>query len=119
MEPGANAMLQIAKLVALALSILSLYALLVHAFFVPGSPWGDRLLDALAMLGLTASICFASGLIFEIPDRKFDPEPLPRLTHTLPVRLFFWGVGLMAVMFLLSWFLAEYFVPMIWKNQPY
>jgi len=25
----------------------------------------------------------------------------------------------MAVMFLLSWFLAEYFVPMIWKNQPY
>lgn len=112
-------MLPVAKLVALLLSILSLCALLEHAFFVPGSPWGDRLLDALALLGLTGSICFASGLLFEIPNRKFDPEPMPSLHQTLPVRLFFWGVGLMAVMFLLSWFLAEYFVPMIWKNQPY
>jgi hypothetical protein len=112
-------MLQIAKLLALALSILSLCALAGHAFFVPGSPWQDRLLDGLAMLGLTASICFASGMIFEIPDRKFDPEPSTPLSHTLPVRLFYWGVSLMAVMFLLSWFLAEYFVPMIWKNQPY
>jgi hypothetical protein len=112
-------MLQIAKLVALALSILSLFVLAGHAFFVPGSPWQDRLLDGLAMLGLTASVCFASGMIFEIPERRFDPEPVPRLTQTLPVRLFFWGVSLMAVMFLLSWFLAEYFVPMIWKNQPY
>lgn len=112
-------MLQIAKFLALALSILSLYALLGHAFFVPGSGWGDRLLDGLAMLGLAASVCFASGFIFEIPDRKFDPEPSPRLTQTLPVRLFFWAVGLMAVLFVASWFLAEYFVPMIWKNQPY
>ena len=112
-------MLQIAKFVALALSILSLCALMEHAFFVPGSPWGDRLLDALAMLGLTASICFASGLLFEIPNRRFDPEPTPPLRQTLPVRLFFWGAGITAVMFLLSWFLAEYFVPMIWKYQPY
>ena len=102
-------MLQVAKFIALALSILSLCLLLEHAFFVPGSPWPDRLLDALAMLGLTGSICFASGLIFEIPSRKFDPEPTPPLTHTLPVRLFFWGVGLMAVLFALSWFLAEDF----------
>lgn len=112
-------MLQIAKLIGLTLSILSLCALLEHAFLVPGSPWGDRLLDAVGMLGLSGCICFASGLLFEIPNRKFDPEPTPRLTQTLPVRLFFWGAGLMAVMFVLSWFLAEYFVPMIWKNQPY
>lgn len=112
-------MLQIVKFAALTLSILSLCLLLAHAFFVPGSPWGDRLLDALGTLGLSGSVCFASGLIFEIPNRRFDPEPTPRLTQTLPVRLFFWGAGLMAVMFLLSWFLAQYFVPMIWKNQPY
>lgn len=112
-------MLPIVKFAALTLSILSLCLLLAHAFFVPGSPWGDRLLDALGTLGLSGSVCFASGLIFEIPNRKFDPEPTPRLTQTLPVRLFFWGASLMAVMFLLSWFLAQYFVPMIWKNQPY
>ncbi len=112
-------MLQIAKFLALVVSILSLCALASHAFFAPGSPWQDRLLDGLAMLGLAGSICFASGMIFEIPDRKFDPEPSTHLTQTLPVRLFFWGAGLMAVLFVVSWFLAEDFVPMIWKNQPY
>ncbi len=112
-------MLPVAKVVALALSILSLYLLLAHAFFVPGSPWGDRLLDGLGTMGLAACVCFASGLLFEIPERKFDPEPTPPLMRTLPVRLFFWGVGVMAVMFVLSWFLAEDFVPLIWKNQPY
>jgi len=112
-------MLPLAKLVALGLSILSLCLLITHAFFVPGSPWGDRLLDALGVLGLSGAICLASGFLFEIPNRKFDPEPTPPLLQTLPVRLFFWGAGLTAVMFLLSWFLAEYFVPMIWKNQPY
>lgn len=112
-------MLPLAKFFALALSILSLYALLGHAFFIPGNSWQDRLVGALGMLGLAASVCFASGLIFEIPDRKFDPEPSPHLTQTLPVRLFFWAVGLMAVLFVLSWFLATDFVPMIWKNQPY
>lgn len=111
-------MLQVAKLLSLMLSILSLYALLGHAFFVPGSGWQDRLLDGLGMLGLAASVCFASGLIFEIPDRRFDPEPIT-LTQTLPVRLFFWAVGLIAILFVLSWFLATDFVPMIWKNQPY
>jgi len=112
-------MLPIVKLAALTLSILSLCLLLAHAFFVPGSPWSDRLFDALGTLGLAGSVCFASGLIFEIPNRRFDPEPTPPLLRTLPVRLFLWSVALMAVMFLLSWFLAQYFVPMIWKNQPY
>ncbi len=112
-------MLQIAKFAALLLSILSLYLPLGHAFFIPGSPWQDRLLDALGLLGLAAGVCFASGMIFEIPERRFDPEPAPRLTQTLPVRLFFWTVGLGALLFVVSWFLAADFVPMIWRNQPY
>jgi uncharacterized membrane protein YedE/YeeE len=112
-------MVPLAKFIALTLSILSLCALLGHAFFIPGTSWEDRLIDGLGMMGLAASICFASGLIFEIPERRFDPEPTPRLTRTLPVQLFFWAAGLMVVIFLLSWFLAVDFVPMIWKNQPY
>ncbi|HTV82261.1 MAG TPA: hypothetical protein VME18_06390 [Acidobacteriaceae bacterium] len=111
-------MVVIAKFLALASSILSLCVLMGHAFFVPGSPWGDRLLNSLILLGLSACVCFAAGLIFELPDRKFDPEPTPRLTQTLPVRLFFWAAGLMAVIFAISWFLAVDYVPMIWKNQP-
>ena len=112
-------MIPLIKFAALLVSILSLCALMGHAFFVPGAAWEDRLMDGLGMLGLAAAICFASGLIFEIPDRKFDPEPAVPLTHTLPVRLFFWAAALMAVIFLVSWFLAADFVPMIWKNQPY
>jgi len=112
-------MLPLVKFAALTLSILSLCALMGHAFFVPGAAWQDRLLDALGMLGLSASVCLLSGLIFEIPDRKFDPGPAVPLTRTLPVRLFFWAAGIMAVIFVVSWFLAVDFVPMIWKNQPY
>jgi len=112
-------MLPIAKFLALLSSIFSLWVLMAHAFFIPGSPWSDRLVTALILLGLSGCVCFAAGLIFELPERKFDPEPTPRLTDTLPVRLFFWGAGLMAVLFALSWFLAVDFVPMIWKNQPY
>jgi hypothetical protein len=112
-------MIPLAKFAALTLSILSLCALMGHAFFVPGAAWEDRLIDGLGMLGLAAAICFASGLIFEIPDRKFDSAPAPHLTQTLPVRLFFWAAALMVVIFLVSWFLAVDFVPMIWKNQPY
>lgn len=112
-------MLPLVKFVALALSILSLCALMGHAFFVPGTAWEDRLIDGLGMMGLAAAICFASGLIFEIPNRKFDPEPTPSLIQTLPVRLFLWAVPVMAVVFVVSWFLAADFVPMIWKNRPY
>jgi hypothetical protein len=112
-------MLPLVKFVALALSILSLCALMGHAFFVPGTAWEDRLIDGLGMMGLAAAICFASGLIFEIPNRKFDPEPTPSLIQTLPVRLFLWAVPVMAVVFVVSWFLAADFVPMIWKNRPF
>lgn len=111
-------MVPVAKFVALASSILSLLVLMGQAFFVPGSPWTERLLSALILLGLSGCVCFAAGLIFELPERKFDPEPTPRLTDTLPVRLFFWAAGLMAVIFAASWFLAVDYVPMIWKNQP-
>jgi hypothetical protein len=112
-------MVTIAKFLALTSSILSLGVLMGHAFFVPGRAWGDRLVDALILLGLSACVCFAAGLIFELPERKFDPEPAPRLTQTLPVQLFFWAAGLMALIFAVSWFLAVDYMPMIWKNQPH
>jgi hypothetical protein len=111
-------MLQIAKFLALTVSMLSLCAVLGDAFFIPGAGWGDRLVDACAMAGLAGSVCFASGLLFEIPERQFDPEPTPHLLQTLPVRLFFWAVGVMAVLFVLSWFLAVDFAPLLWRNLP-
>lgn len=112
-------MIPLVKFAALLASILSLCGFLGDTFFIPGSSWHDRLMGGIAMLVLSGCVCFASGIVFELPDRQFDPEPPVPLTQTLPVRLFFWTVALMAVIFVLSWFLAVDFVPHIWKNQPY
>jgi hypothetical protein len=105
---------ELGKAVSLILSILSLYALLGSAFFVPGSRCPDRLVGAFESLALATCMCFASGLLFRSTSR-----PEPPVTGTLPVRLFLWTLGGMVVMFLLSWYLETYYVPLLWKNQPH
>jgi hypothetical protein len=115
-------LLQIGKAVSFILSLLSLHAVLVSAFFVPGSRWQDRIFASLSSLLLSGCICFASGLLFCMADesRRAKPQlPEPHLTDTLPVRIFFWAVGAMAVLFLLSWYLDTYYVPLLWRNQPH
>lgn len=111
-------LLEIGKLVSLLLSILSLDALLASAFFVPGSPWDDRLLNSLTRLVLAGCVCFASGLLFERPANH-NSETGSDILDTLPVRLFFWALAGMALLFALSWYLEEYYIPLIWKNQPH
>jgi hypothetical protein len=39
--------------------------------------------------------------------------------RTLPVRLFLWSLAGMALLFFLCWYLEEYYVPLLWKNQPH
>jgi cation transport ATPase len=109
---------ELAKAAALLLTILSIYALLVSAFFVPASPWQQRLLNSIETLAMSACVCFASGLLFSITERSKQP-PLHTLTRTLPVQLFFWALGGMVLLFLLSRYLEVYYIPTIWKNQPY
>ena len=41
------------------------------------------------------------------------------MTRTLPVQLFFWSLGGVVLMFLLSRYLEVFYIPLIWKNQPY
>jgi hypothetical protein len=125
--------LEIGKLVSLLLSILSLDALLTSAFFVPGSHWDERLLNSLARVVLAGCVCFASGLLFNRSEprdpKRRDPGhgnsglgdsgATSDIMRTLPVRLFLWGLLGMALLFALSWYLEEYYIPTIWKNQPY
>src|SRR5580698_4283465 len=111
-------LLEIGKVVSLLLSILSLYSLLVGAFFVPGSYWDERLVNSLERIVLAGCICFASGLLFNWPGYR-DCEADSDVTRTLPVRLFFWTLLGMALLFALSWYLEEYYVPMLWRNQPH
>jgi hypothetical protein len=115
-------LLELGKLLSLLMSILSLYALLASAFFVPGSPWDDRLLNSLERIVLAACICFASGLLFRTARDQQQGEkadPAPDVLRTLPVQLFFWAIGGMVLLFTLSWYLEQYYVPLLWRNQPH
>jgi hypothetical protein len=107
-------LLEIGKGVSLLMSILSLCALLESAFLAPGTRWEERLIGSLLRIALAGCVCFASGLLFQ----SAEPEPAS-VTRTLPVKLFFWALAGMAVLFVLSWYLEEYYVPLIWKNQPH
>jgi len=91
--------------------MLSLYPVMMSAFFVPGSPWEERLEMALLRVGFAACICFASGILFSWPSRV-TPEPAEPLLSTLPVRLFLWALAGMAILFVLTWYLEEYYIPL-------
>jgi hypothetical protein len=107
-------LLEIGKAVSFIMSILSLCALLASAFFVPGSRWEERLIGSLLRIVLAGCICFASGLVFRTAEHLEGP-----VTQTLPVKLFFWALAGMTVLFVLSWYLEEYYVPLLWRNQPH
>jgi hypothetical protein len=110
-------MLDLAKAVALALSILSLYPVMLSAFFVPGTRWEDRLIMSLLKIAMAACVCFASGFLFAMHPRM-TIRTFSEVFSTLPVRIFFWSMGAMALLFVVSWYLEEYYVPLLWRNQP-
>ena len=116
---GVTVFRELAKAVALILTIISIYALLVNVFFVPGSPWQQRLLTSVETLAMTGCVCFASGLLFSITTPSVAGQEEPPVTRTLPVQLFFWSLGGVVLMFLLSRYLEVFYIPTIWKNQPY
>jgi hypothetical protein len=116
---GLTVFRELAKVVALVLTILSIYALLGSVFFVPGSSWQQRVLTSIETLAMTACVCFASGLLFSITAESVKGQEGPPVTRTLPVQLFFWSLGGVVLMFLLSRYLEVFYIPTIWKNQPY
>lgn len=62
-------MLELGKAISLLLSIVSLWAVMVSAFFVPGTKWDERIAMALFLhLAIAACICFASGMIFQVDE---------------------------------------------------
>jgi hypothetical protein len=112
-------LLELGKALSFFASILSLCALMESAFFVPGSTWQDRLIASLLRIAFAGCLCFASGILFREEAIHYAPESHPPLTGTVPVRLFFWSLLAMALLFIASWFLETYYIPHIWKNQPW
>jgi hypothetical protein len=104
--PECTRMLELAKAVSFLVCILSLYWAGISAFFVPGTEWQERLWIAAFKLVAAAAVCFYSGMVFSWPSRT-NPTAFQRLTATLPVRLFFWAVAGISVLFTLSWYVAD------------
>jgi hypothetical protein len=105
-------LLELARPLSFFLSMLSLYPIMMSAFFVPGSRWEERLQMALLRVAFSACVCFASGILYSWHSST-TPEPAEPLMQTLPVRLFFWALTAMALLFALSWWLETYYVPML------
>src|ERR1700677_1522233 len=94
--------LELLRPLSFFLSMLSLYPVLLSAFFVPGTQWEERLEMALLRVALSACISFGSGLLYARPVLRHShagPEAAEPLLSTLPVRLFFWAIGGLALLF--------------------
>jgi hypothetical protein len=108
--------LDLAKALSFFVSILSLYPVVVSAFFVPGARWEERMVVALARVGLAGCVSLLSGILFARPWQA--GHSAEHLLATLPVRVYLWTVAGVAVLFALSWYLDVAYVPWLWRNQP-
>jgi hypothetical protein len=104
--------LELLRPLSFFLSMLSLYPVMLSAFFVPGARWEGRLETALLRAALAACICLLSGLLYT-RDAHYNAAAQESILSTLPVRLFFCAMAGMAVLFALSWWLDVYYVPML------
>ena len=111
-------LLEIGKAVSFLVSLLSMFPLLERAFFAPGTRWEERLGMALEQLVLSGCVCFVSGLVFTWPSAA-NPEADRSLFRTLPVKMYLWALPGTALLFLLSWYLAVFYVPLLSKDQPW
>lgn len=111
-------LIEIARPVALLFCILSLYAVFHAAFLVPASDLHQKILESLTLLALSAGISLAGGLTFTEPTSENTDHP-QGIMHTLPMQLFCWGTAIIAILFLLSWYLESFYVlykdPRVWR----
>jgi hypothetical protein len=110
-----STLLEFAKLAALLLCMLSLYAIFRTLFlsiespqpiFQPPQVLANRLLQVVLLISLSAAISLLGGIIF----REAAPEPHPSLASTLPLQVFSWATSVMLVLFFLAWFLETHYI---------
>jgi hypothetical protein len=112
-------LLDLGKAISFLVSLLSLFPLLLAAFFVPGRRWEDGLLLSADKAMLSAFCCLISGILFSLSEHRHATLSLREVMTTLPVRLYFLALGGMALLFLGSWYLDTYYMPLFWKNLPH
>ena len=110
-------LLELARPVTLLCSMLSLLAVFHTAFLGPETDYSTRIYDSLGVLLLAAGFSLIGGLVLE--DERENGERLLkasrvnlrrelRITDTFPVQVFCWTTGIMAVLFVLSWYLETH-----------
>lgn len=97
-------LLEAAKPIALVLCMAALCAVFYTAFLVPANDLEHKSWDMLTLLSLAAGICLSSGMLF----REHEHAGVGELARTLPVQMFCWAVGVMAALFVASWYLETY-----------
>jgi hypothetical protein len=103
--------LELAKFASLLLSILALDAVFHTAFLEPGGHLEQQLLPALRMLMLAAALAVGSGYIFRAGERRAGQGAVRRdgsVAGSLPMMIFWWGSGLMTLLFFLAWLVERY-----------
>jgi len=110
-------LLELGKVLSFFLSVLALCQALISAFLIPGVRWEERLAVTALHIAIAGCLCFASGILFAMSAGVHGAAE-PPLMSTFPVRLFFWTLLWMAVLFALSWYLDAFYVPLLWKNLP-
>jgi len=97
-------MLEIAKAISFLLTVLSLFPVLLAAFFEPNTDWQQRMMAAALRLLIACCIAVISGLVFTWPA-KSNPDAQMTLLQTLPMKLFLWAAGFVAILFFAEWYL--------------
>jgi hypothetical protein len=105
-------LLEIGRALSFLVSLLSLYPVLVSAFFVPGSHWQERVESSLLYIAFSACLCAVSGLLFTWPSPA-NAEAGQPLLSTLPVRMFLLALAGMVVLFAITWYLEEFYIPLL------
>jgi hypothetical protein len=101
-------LLELAKFASLLLSILSLDAVFHAAFLEPASHFEQRLVPGIEMMLLSAAVCLGSGYIFRAWDLKTGRRDAT-IAGSLPMLIFWWGSGIIILLFFLGWLLNRYF----------
>jgi len=105
--PGeVDVLVEAAKPVALVLCMAALCTVFSAAFLDPTVDTNQTAWDLLALVGLAAGICAASGMLF---CDGVDGRP-GAVMQTLPVQMFLWAAGVMVVMYLASGYLETHCV---------
>jgi hypothetical protein len=104
-------LLELGKFGSLLLALLCLYAVFHAAFLMQEAHLSARLIDSLKMLAVAGGICWGGGWIFHRWDLTVGIKN-SSIASTLPMKVFWWALLLLVLLFLVSAYLEYYYLPL-------